>query len=127
MSSSLHTAKPPVFGLGGLSTPAVGSDLTSLALTAQRNRPRIASRKLRACAGVLAGRSRPIIMVADVILANGCLPAVSRTCLKIFSLCRLVAEDRHDHAVVSRYRSISHASVPSCGSAGCRGVLANAA
>ena len=85
MSSSVHGAKPSVFGLGGLSTPMVGSVLTSRALTAQRNRPRIASRKLRAWAGVLARRSRPAMMVAVVILANGWLPAVWRTCTKIFS------------------------------------------
>ena len=94
MSSSVHGAKPSVFGLGGLSTPTVGSILTNRAFTAHRKRPRIASRKWRACVGVLARRSRPAMMAAVVILANGCLPAVSKTWRKMFSRCLRVAGDR---------------------------------
>jgi hypothetical protein len=72
MSSRDHGVNPPEFGVEGLATLAVGSTLSSLAFTAQRNSPRIVSRNLRACAGVvLARRSRPAMMLAVVIFANG--------------------------------------------------------
>ena len=73
---------------GGFFTPAVGSALAILASTAHRKSPRMASRKLRAWAGVVARRSRPATMMAAVIFANDCSPAVSITCRKMFSRCR---------------------------------------
>jgi hypothetical protein len=60
---------------GGSVTPTVGSMLTSLVSTDQRIKQRIASRKWRACDGVAERRSRPALIVAVVILANGCRPA----------------------------------------------------
>ena len=66
------------------------------------NSPRMASRECRAWKGVLARRSRPAVIVSDVILAIECCPALAITCRKIFSRWRLVASDKLVHADVSR-------------------------
>jgi hypothetical protein len=50
---------------------------------AHRNNPRTASRNFRACTGVFEPRSRPAMMTDVVIIANGCLPAVSKICSAI--------------------------------------------
>ena len=56
----------------------------------------------RGLGGVLARRSRPATIIAVFILAAGCVPAVSITCLKIFSRCRRVPAESDAHVVVSR-------------------------
>jgi hypothetical protein len=43
----------------------------------------MASRNFRACTGVFERRSRPAMMTDVVIIANGCLPAVSKICSAI--------------------------------------------
>ena len=106
---------PSPFLRSGFSTPAVGSIFTNCAFAAQRNSPRMASRKCRACAGVCDRRSHPARTVATSILRKGLPPAVLSTCRKMFSRCLRVATDRTDHAAVSLYRAISHSSVPVAG------------
>ena len=86
----------------GLSIPIVGSVLTNLALVAQRNNPRMVSRKWRAWTGVAARRSRPAAIVAVVMWLNGLVPAVSMICRNILSRFLRVVSDKLDQAIVSR-------------------------